>query len=206
MGKVVPIWNEDTPVYIIGGGPSVNDFPLYRIKDRIIVCNNAHEILPHADVHIAFDRSWHDDYADRLKSFGGLKFRCPQKVEGHDPSAIVLQRKTTGELTLDEPDKLAHCRHHGAANTGHSAIDLAVKLGSKKIRLVGFDMKVDATGAHNWHQPHRRKVPDKNYQTKYYYAFEMMKPSLDSNNVEVLNLNLNSGLDMFEKVDYETIL
>ena len=192
-------WLNKT-VFIIGGGPSLKGFDWAPLHDKhIIGCNDAYLLGNWVDICCFGDVKWYKHHKDGLTSFSGLKVTWRKELVD-EPGVSVLQGQPTGLLL--KPEKIGW-----NTSTGAMAINLAVKMGSKKIILLGFDMTLGASGESNWHENCLDK-PSRLVFKKFDKGFAHLKAELQEKapDVEVLNANPDSGLDIFPKAALEDLL
>lgn len=191
------LWPGRT-VYILGGGPSLQDVDVERLREqRVIAVNNAYKIAPWADVVYFQDCSWYSWHYKSLDDFPGLKVTTCIKTKD-DPRVLTLRRGHRSRLD-DRPGFLFR-----GNNSGFGAITLAIKFGAKKIILFGYDMKM-VNGNHNWHTEHIRKVPNKVYQDQFLRFYELLSMQLPETDVEVINATPGSALGYFPIVTPEEV-
>ncbi|MEW5725493.1 MAG: hypothetical protein AB1896_20460 [Thermodesulfobacteriota bacterium] len=224
---VVPrLWPGRT-VYIIGGGPSlklaaglpenesnpqvifpaVSDLLRPIHNQRVIGVNTAYLLGPFVDICYFGDYPWYDFHRERLQSFPGLKVTCSSKLAGV-PGVKAIRR---GRKGLDlRPDFITW-----GANTGASAINLALHLGAARIFLLGFDGGNPKAGHFNWHDEHRRfraeqppELERRNYQRFIVHGFQPIAEAIKTYGLEVVVLNANpdSAIECFPKVSLEDVL
>ncbi len=100
----------------------------------------------------------------------------------------------------DAPDGLRH-----GSNSGYQAIELAVKLGAKRIVLLGYDMKVDGGRSH-WHdEPRQRDFADVAARSMLPHFASLVEP-LKALGVEVVNATPGSAIECFPKASLEDAL
>lgn len=105
-------------IVLIAPGPSMNqELAASFIGRRVGVVGNCWELAPWAEFLVANDRAWWQAYP-RAKLFEGRKFSANritgvEKVDGMEPSH----------------------------NSGVLALEVAVRLGARRIELHGFDMR-----------------------------------------------------------------
>ena len=201
---------EGATVYVIGGGPSVKDQDLTALHDtghRVIGVNNAFELGPWVDVCYFGDCRWLDWNHKGLQQYSGLVVTSCQRPN-------LRERKWMKVLKRDE-SKNGISKRPGSIcwnlNSGASAIDLAVKLGAKKVVLLGFDMKTKAGGGnkgHNWHDRHtpRHTPADTIYAQRFLPGFKKIKADLDALEIECANATPDSALTLFEMVRLEDVV
>lgn len=135
-----PDWSGQTAL-IVGTGPSAAVLPLQLAarSAKCIAIKSAWKFAEWADVLYGIDVDWW--LANRgAPQFKGLKVTP-------SPTAARLfrlrQAKTKlGARILLEPKGTVGCGlRHGGGHSGWQAINLAVQLGSRRIVLVGFEMR-----------------------------------------------------------------
>jgi len=194
---------EGEECFIIGGGPSLREIPNLEellIDKNVIGCNDAYRFAC-TDTCIFTDRNWYMSYKDRrdFKEFKGtfLSVDTDSKLFGDDVSYVTAKARG---ISID-PDAIAV-----NTNTGAAAINLAILYGCTTIYLVGFDMKVADDNETNWHKNITSTPPEryKYFQTR----FKVLKTAIEDKcpEVDVINCNLNSALDIWPKVDLHKIL
>jgi hypothetical protein len=176
--------------YVVGGGPSIADLDVEKLRHKnIIVTNNAYQLVPWAQYLYFMDagpNTFYDIHKDKLHTFKGQIVTTAHQLSGHKEFIYLPQGKYSLEM-----DSM-----HRGSNSGQGAIQLAAKLGAKEIILLGFDMrKVD--GKNNYHNEHKQRVRDNLYETDHIPKTETLKPFLDSHGIKVINCTPNSALKCF---------
>lgn len=124
---ITPIWQGDT-VAVIGCGTSATPTAAEQLRgqvDRTIVVNHAHRLAPWADMLVALDANWPQEYRD----FPGLR------VTGiEDPGLDALYIGPRWER-VDHPDRGAI----EVINSGLTALRIAGLMGARRIMLLGFE-------------------------------------------------------------------
>ena len=120
-------------VFVIGGGPSILNFNIDRLKDRnCISVNNAHTIAPWSRYLVFHDMRWMGWHLTTVMDFRGIIVttnygKCPLRVER-------MRREHKIAINCTDPTCLA------GIDSGTHAVNLAFHTGPKTIALVGFDM------------------------------------------------------------------
>lgn len=196
-----------TTIYIVGGGPSLQDYAWERlIGKRIIGINRAFEVVPWADVIYFTDYKFFEEYQHK-----GLLEVSSTLVTVDDSirHSQVVPFRNTGMRGLDLDNS---CLRVGK-NSGHAAINLAVHLKAKRIVLLGFDMCVEqcavtrisdrksmsVSGRSHWHDGYRTGPNLQTYAAMLEYFPSLVEP-LRELGVEVLNASPHSKLDLFRKI------
>lgn len=184
-------WVGETAV-IIAPGPSLtaDDVAYCRGKARLIAVKDAIRLVPFADCLYGCDADFwvlHKGFPD----FHGLKYSL-------DPGSAVVGAailRNTGECGLElEPSGL-----RTGKNSTYQAINLAVHLGVRRIRLLGVDMG---------HAPHSPKYfygdrPSGRRPSPYHafiLQFQTLVEPLAELDIEVLNCSRVTALTCFPRV------
>lgn len=188
--SIGPVWKNET-VYLIGGGPSLKgiDWELLRGK-RIIAINRAFQVLPWADVLYWTDAQFYKWYRREIDEFKGVKVTCrPVDILNKD----IRLLKGIKDLGIDmRPEYICD-----GNNSGYGALNLAVKLGAKRIYLLGYDLH-SQPGQTHWHNGYKRSHNHTIYKRLVKY-FESSVPLLNEWKIEVWNANPWSHLHCFRK-------
>lgn len=198
---------QNQAVIIIGGGVSAEATcrdHAARIKAsraRVIVVNDAFLLYPEADALYFGDKGWwgwhHREINEKFK--GSIYSKTAQggaRVTHlkQPPFEQVRNIKRIPEWS-DNPCFL------GGTDSGHQAINLAVHFGVAGIFLIGYDMKTMA-GRANWHDRHRAApAGDRDYQDDYLPGYQVVAEACKRRGVEVFNLNPDSALEAFPKLE-----
>lgn len=91
------------------------------------------------------------------------------------------------------------------SNSGFQCINFATLAGSKRILLLGYDMRFDGIRSH-WHAGHPAKVPESHYSVNYARYYNSMLPHLARLGVEVINCSIGSKLKAFPFLPLEEAL
>ena len=154
------IW-EDEPCYIIGGGPSLKNFNWNLLFEKnVIGCNAAFyigvDLIP---IMIFGDGAFlrqHRSGLDNYSKNGGLVITNSHIVNRFDPPEYLKQMKKANRGLIK--DGLGW-----NANTGASAINLALLFGANPIYLLGYDMKLSPEGEKNFHNAYNDTPNTKAY-------------------------------------------
>lgn len=197
-----PDWVGDTCI-IVAGGPTAKEQPyhLIRPEHRVIVINNAHQLVPGADILFACDLAWWRRYGATL-TFKGLRLST-------DKHACKLPYGVQ-QVNLDRPsDKMNLVKFNTVGwggNSGFQALNLAVQMGAKKIVLVGYDMTT-VHGLH-WHGSHPRGMnnPTENNVRRWCRAVDGAADDLEPLGIKVVNCSPVSALQRYEKMGLKEAL
>lgn len=227
MWRVPKIW-EDGRCFIIGGGTSmprqfgvpediiqdvytgkkgVEAYSPYMSaihSEHCIGVNMAYRIGTWVDMVIWGDDGFWRREKSNLLQFSGLRVTCQNKLEVDYHSVVkVLRRDPRKHLGLSFKDDVV-CWNK---NSGAAAINLAVLLGAKQIILLGFDMKLDADKNQHWHKYYASNVRTVAATFKMHLkGFPVIAEEAKKAGIEILNCNLDSGIDSFRKIELKDII
>lgn len=194
-----PDWRGQTCV-IVAGGPSAGsqDYRLvWSSSARVIAINNAHQLVPWADILFACDRAWWQHYGPEL-DFAGLRITTDERHDEIDPS-LGVERINMLRHREDVVLGKGACVGWGG-NSGFQALNLALLLGVRRIVLVGYDMTT-AQGSH-WHGRHGGGLPNPTEANvgRWRRAVDGAADAARDLDVEVLNASSGSALRRYRKV------
>lgn len=139
-----PAWAGKT-VAVLGSGPSLTAADVEAVRQAgwpTIVTNRTWELAPWADVLFAHDLQFWLAYGDRVEAeFPGRLFSIRSRG-----------RKRIEVLDVDVR------WFFGPANSGASAVSIAIAAGARRVVLLGIDCMVGADRAKHWHEPYRPGV------------------------------------------------
>lgn len=189
--KVPKLW-PDATCFILGGGPSLSNIDIEKLRGRrVIAVNNAYQLGDFIDVLFYGDCRWYGLHKKQLLDFAGLKVTvCPQHI--NQPGIKVVKRRNN-IVGLSRDNYLLAWN----LSSGACAINLAVHFGVRKIVLLGFDMhKVD--GKKNWHEDHPgSNNPKHDPYGRFLKRFPAIANALTRFNVECVNATPGSALECF---------
>lgn len=202
------IWDGET-VFVLGGGPSLLESPLSLIhKRRVLAVNDAfrepdgsHRLW--ADACYFGDCKWwtwnrnNEEQPDGtmkagFKFYGGLKMTCCQRLY-HIPTIKTWKRGKPKGIE-DRPGYISW-----NANSGFSAINVAYQLGSKKIVLLGFDMKYrmnedETKRIHHWHSWHKSGNSKSSYNARFLPNAPAIATDAKRLGIEIINASVDTAI------------
>ncbi len=200
---------QDEDVFIIAGGSSLSDFDFNLLKDKkTIAINRACEYVINPTAIYWTDKRvyrWYKKIIDNLSCI---------KVTSVDDSIMnsditILKRSDDSIFRKDRRDLIL-----AGNNSGFGAIDLAIKMGAKRIFLLGYDMRImnDKQHFHEGYPVNLHKVELKRVKTNPLYGYENMINYFEKHgrqflkHAEVYNTNPESGLKIYEFYPLEKAL
>ena len=223
--KVTKFWHGQD-VYILGGGPSITqqfNIPqqiidevmnkekpssayspyMKKIHDKnVIGINSAFRIGNWIDILFFGDIDFYNKFESELLQFKNMKVTCRNELKDNEYVYALKKDKTVYGISND-PETV--CWNF---NSGASAISLAANAGAKRIFLLGFDMKKEENNLHWWHTyyfNHEGKVHNPTFE-KHLNGFEQIAKDAEKRNIEIINVNPDSAIEQFKKVNLDEIL
>ena len=171
-------------IYIVGGGPSLKTFNWNLLDGKTtLAINRAFQVLPNSNYLYWYDARVYNTYRSEIDNFTGQKFAS--RYIGQSPlNTTILEKPTTN-------------------NSGSEAILLAIKLGYKRIYLLGYDMRVNKNES-NWHNGYESGSNPTIYP-KFIASFNKMLSQIPAD-VEIFNCNPDSSLKVFPFIDLQSTL
>jgi hypothetical protein len=199
-------WDGETAA-ILASGPSmtreqaeavrhlktiaVNNQGIDTMSDRKLVPAFA----PWADILYAADAKWWKFNRSALE-FAGRKVTI--RTSQYDE---VYALKQSPELVYDP--RPTHIVSGG--NSSYQAVQIAAKLGAKRILLLGVDMTVHRNRLH-WFGNHPHELHTVPLFKSWIKAFGRMAPVLERMGVEVVNCSPITALECFRRAPLESAL
>jgi len=191
---------EGQDVFVVGAGPSLASFDPQRLRGKnVIACNHTGFQLGAEIVKILFfsDHSFFLSQRPQLEAFGGW---------------IVT---SSPNLTrLSSPDWLlgVNRRHDGlhreavgfGANSGCSAVNLALIMGAKRVFLVGMDCREINNQTH-WDGRHHNSKNNKDVYRAFLNGWEAISSALPKvfPDRQIINATPGSAIEYFPRCSYE---
>ena len=197
---VPKLWPDGT-CFIIGGGPSLKNFDIERLRgQRVIAVNCAFRLAPWIDVMYYGDCTWPKKYGcDDFSDFRGIKITtCPQHVNRQDVKVVTKKNSPYGIIT--DPQFVSWNLSSGAC-----AINLAFHFGVKRIVLLGYDMH-RINGEKNWHNFYKDQQKKHEPYARFMMPFPHIEKALKKHGVECLNATPGSDLTVFPIVELDEVL
>lgn len=195
------------PVYIVAGGPSLSGFDFGRLAGRqVVAINRALEVLPGAAlVWWSDELFWLNNRARILAHDGQLltALRPSDRLREPYPLRVKVWRFTG----LSGYDPEPGCIRSGN-NSGFAALHAAVKLGARKIVLLGYDFDAPGPETH-WHSgygQHGGALWNRVLQTKMLPYFESLVPAFHERGVQIRVANPASRLVCWPRCSLEDAL
>ena len=185
---------------VLASGPSLSDEQLEAVERarevdacRVLTVNNTCKRAPWADVHYFGDYMAVKHYLPVLKAscageFWSASMAAHERFKTHYVKGIP--RPGFGERVV-----------HLNGNSGAQAINLAMVFGSRRVLLVGFDMKAGADGRAHWFGQHPPHLVQMQLYREWMHHLGKAVPDADKRGVAIINCTPGSALDVFRRGD-----
>lgn len=198
---------RDTPVFVVGGGPSLLGFDFDRLPSGYVISPNASAFeVERSDAFVTIDKSFARNRAAEIRDLAkrklcvvGLAATALHDLDFGDAYRTLHRRDIVMSPSLIEG--------LSGLNSGYAAINLAVIMGARDIHLLGFDMRpsVDRTHWHSgypWHHSKHNKI-----FLGWAQQFHKMQTILKPLGVRVTNYtdDNGSGIDAFPVRDLKEL-
>lgn len=161
---------SDKPVFIVGGGPSLDGFDFNLLKDYHTIGCNKSAIVANTDILLTVDIQYACRAREEIQKFQGYKVIALRKSYDHEQidGVTYVLRSRLDFLSTDPKELRGLC-------TGYGAINLAYLLGAKEINLLGFDgSKGHFHGGYYWNKYAYDMDRFEAWNQKYIYASKQL--------------------------------
>lgn len=219
-------------IFVLGNGPSLNQMPLYLLKDEYKMCFNRFFLMVERlnwkpDFFATTDSSVIKDIADELNEIAIPQVKYAFFPDLHPTNTnykkYVKQRDNVYWLYVDKPgfsDNLPFCGiNQTVVNAG---IQVAAYLGFSEIYVIGvdmtfLDMKVKKINSYEWISDQ----DDKNHFDPRYFSkgrvyhnpnltmpesFDACRDFYANKDVKIYNAGYGGKLESFPRVKFEDVL
>lgn len=201
MEAILKRYSKKDKVFIVGGGASLSDFDFSVLEGhKVIVVNHSYKHVPHFDLLCAIDFPFYEKEYERLKDMNVTACAIRGYYESdrmHNMGRTKIVFFRNGGLSGVDYRK-GYVRI--GANSGYFAIGVAISLGAKDIRLLGYDMKYDRDKPYFY----GGKFPEFGLDHMI-DRFRHMKEEL-RDDIKITNYSEISALDVFPKKSLKEVL
>ena len=219
-------------IFILGNGPSLNQMPLYLLKNEYTMCFNRFPLM--------YERvNWKPNFYAvtddlLLRDMGEEINKTTEDVDysffpdlhpsNLNVKKVIKQRKNVMWLHVDKPEFSDHLPACGINKTVVNAgIQIAAWMGFSEIYLLGVDMtfgdqKIKKGNSRNW----QAQGDDPNhFDPRYFNAgrkyhnpmvgemlekFELCREFFEPRGVKIYNAGYGGKLEAFERKDFDSLL
>jgi len=184
--------------FIIGGGPSINNVNFELIKHEYIYgLNEAFRFGTFVNTWFFSDSDIFKNHREDIKKWPNRIVSCAGATKRH--KKIEYLERCRKHALCFEPGKIGFPSR--GANSGASAINLAVREGFDEIILLGYDMKLDGEKS-NYHDYYKKSTKQQTYD-KFMEVLETISKEIKAT---VINANPDSALACFPKCKLKELL
>lgn len=193
-------------VYIIGGGPSVNDCDIGELdsKNVIAINSSAYKVFEAKITNPLLyftDSGWWRNNEEIASNWPGKVVTLSKVAKRELPEKIL--RVEQAQPSIGFPPLGTGLVRWGRSS-GHTAISLAVAMGASIIVLVGYDMAlIDGKSHHHSDYPN---IAHPGVYQEFIDHFNYWNRSAKLIGVNIFNTSMNSPLNEFEKMSYSQAL
>jgi hypothetical protein len=185
--------------FILGGGPSLKDADLSLIKNEYIIgINEAFRLGTFINTWLFCDSSFYKNHREDIQKWPNSIVSCAGAAKNN--KKVEYYQRCKKHIICFEPGKLAF--PNGMANSGATAINLAIREGFNTIILLGFDMQF-VNGKANYHDYYKKKNSRQDIYNRFMLHFEAIAKETDKT---IINATPNSALNCFPKIELEDLL
>lgn len=199
----VPRQFEGRTVFILGGGPSLQDVDLGLFRGRAVIgTNDAYRLGDFVGVCFFGDFHWLATRREDGKTHRAALFAFPGLVVTTYGDASVFETTPYVRVLARRPNfQTDRSRCGWFANTGTSAVNLAYLMGARRVVLVAFDMKL-RDGSANWHI-NLKDRPNPEIYARFISHFERLERERLAAGAafEIVNATPGSALTLYPFVD-----
>lgn len=186
--------------YLIGGGSSLKSFDFSLLKGlNTIGCNDAFKLGPEiVKICLFGDASWFNRQKWELEKF-------PNRVVTLAPDALAYRVSWLLKMVREMHGLGKGFTLGWNYSTGAAAINLALSLGSRRIFLLGYDLKRNEKGESHWHNYFRPNItPDSSF-SRFLKGFHKLNEEAVVAYPDMRVYNVTDGssaLPFFERMDF----
>ena len=202
FGKIEGDWS-DRPLFIIGGGPSLEGFDFSVLDGRTLGANKSAWVAD-CDFLCSLDQTFvrraHREITEYVASGKGAYLIMPPNERSHEqiPGAAYAVRIRGKGMSCD-PERV-----HGV-NSGYGSLNLGYLMGATSIGLLGFDMNTPG----HFHDGYEWSAPSQaeRFYPQWAQQFDPVLPQLNEAGIEVTNYvgPNGSGIKAFPTKPLETL-
>lgn len=219
-------------IFILGNGPSLNQMPLYLLKNEYTMCFNRFPLMYERvnwkpNFYAVTDDLLLRDMGDEINKTTedvDYSFFPDLHPSNLNVKKVIKQRKNVMWLHVDKPEFSDHLPACGINKTVVNAgIQIAAWMGFSEIYLLGVDMtfgdqKIKKGNSRNW----QAQGDDPNhFDPRYFNAgrkyhnpmvgemlekFEKCKEFFEPRGVNIYNAGFGGKLEAFERKDFDELL
>lgn len=196
-----PIFRGQT-VFVLASGPSLTQEVCDHLCGRpAIVINKSFRLAPWASVWFFTDGWIFESHREDVANWAGEIITLSRAAKREMPDRV---KRVRGEWTKGFPPLGSPVIRQGRSS-GHTAVSLAVALGSARIVLLGFDMRM-VEGREHHHAEYTGPRDLDIYQREFVPAFAGWNADAEQAGVRILNCTPGSAVTEFPFADLADVI
>lgn len=169
--------------------------PDSKVGFQLVVVNSTFLRFPHAHALYAGDFLWWKTMHQQVhKDFRGEKWT---------QDATSAERYKINRVKGINKPGLGTSNIHLNGNSAFQAINLAYLFGSRRLLLIGFDMKLGPNGEKHWHPDHPAPMVQAQVFGEWIHKATILAKDLAAMKCEVINCTPGSALSCFPMGELE---
>lgn len=201
-----PIWRGEQ-CFILASGPSLTAEIAEKVRGRhVIAVNTSCMLAPWAEVLYFTDSGWFDQRRELVANWPGLVVSMSRAAKREMPDK-VKRVKGAGDPSF-RPEAfppLGSPYIQQGRSSGHTAVSLAIALGSTQPVLLGFDMRV-VDGREHHHSEYTGPRDLSIYAGEFVPGFDGWNAAALKSSVQILNATPGSAVTEFPFVELDDVL
>jgi hypothetical protein len=190
---------EGRTVFVIGGGPSLDDLDLEPLRDRAtIAVNSAGPLLAPWALLFFRDLRWFFDHRKIVETWPGHVITTNTAAKRQADRLRLVRTTHFGEFPPADSGLLRHGR-----TSGHIAVALAVAMRARRIVLLGFDCRM-VDGRSHFHDEY--KGHEMLYSADFLPAWKGWGAAAQKAGVEIINATPDSAVAEFPRAELQALL
>jgi hypothetical protein len=213
--RIVSNVHKGHPIYVIGGGSSLEGFDFSKLENKITIGCNKAAFQANTKYAAFFDKPFLRKYRQELEEFNGLVFTRADRYIRLSRGNIIYCRIWIGDknqmksLRKSKPLPLGVSERFEdgvstGGNCGFFALTLAYLLGGNPIYLLGMDMKF-GEGKRKYFYEGKDEAGGEDQYKHMRQAFEYGAKVFERWGIKVYNCSSISKLVNYEKISLDTI-
>lgn len=181
-------WWDDKPAVVVGGGPSVRDFPFNSLRGRFhTVGPNVSGFALNTDALITIDKNVPHRYRQQIEAYakrgGEAWMAMPPNYEREPVIGARYMERRRGTLST----KLTEVY---GCHSGFAALNFCVLKRAKTIYLLGIDMCTTKDGRTHWHDVYGKPNPARASRqlSRWAREFDNAAPVLKDLGIDVITV------------------
>ena len=150
------------------------------------------------------DESWFENNEKEVREFNGRKFTVSRRAKVYYPELERIDNIHRPDFCVGEPPM------KDGRSSGHRAVSISIMLGSNRIGLLGYDMRIvkmeDGKLRSHHHDEYHNTENERTYKEEFATGFRGWREEAEKLGVEIINLTPDSAVEDFKKMSLSEYL